>query len=58
MLEKNKDKYRNELTECYRYLAYYYYLKQDMESSKSYWNKILAIDPSNATAQEALENIK
>ena len=58
MLEKNKDKYRNELTECYRYLAYYYYLKEDMESSKSYWNKILAIDPSNATAQEALENIK
>ena len=58
ILENNKDKYRNELTECYRYLGYYYYLKQDMDSSKLYWNKILSIDPANATAQEALKNIK
>ena len=58
ILEKNKEKYSNELTECYRYLGYYYYLKQDMDNSKIYWNKILSIDPSNATAQEALKNIK
>lgn len=58
ILEKNKDKYRNELIECYRYLGYYHYLKQDMENSKNYWNKIITIDPSNATAQEALKNIR
>ena len=58
ILEKNKEKYSTELTECYRYLGYYYYLKQDMDSSRIYWNKILSINPSNPTALEALKNIK
>ena len=58
MLEKNQDKYRKELSECYRYLGYYYYLKQDMDSSKLYWNKILDIAPTDKTALEALKNIK
>lgn len=58
ILESNKDKYRKELTECYRYLGYYFYLKQDMNNSKLYWNKVLEIDPANTMAQEALKNIK
>ncbi len=58
LLEKDKDKYLKELSECYRYLGYYYYLKQDMDSSRTYWNKILDIDPGNKTALEALKNIK
>lgn len=58
ILEKNKDKYLKELSECYRYLGYYYYLKQDMDSSRLYWNKLLEIDPTNKTALEALKNIK
>ena len=58
LLEKDKDKYQKELSECYRYLGYYYYLKQDMDSSRTYWNKILDIDPGNKTALEALKNIK
>lgn len=58
ILEKNKVKYQKELTECYRYLGYYFYLKQDMIKSKIYWSKILALDPANPTALEALKNIK
>ncbi len=58
ILEKNKDKYPKELSECYRYLGYYYYLKQDTDSSRLYWNKLLEIDPANKTASEALKNIK
>lgn len=58
MFEKNQDKYRKELAECYRYLGYYYYLRQEMDCSKLYWNKLLAINPSDQMALEALKNIK
>ena len=40
------------------YLGYYYLLKSDYATSKEYWNKILAIDPTNATANKALDGIK
>ena len=40
------------------YLGYYYLLKSDYPVSKEYWNKILAIDPTNATAKKALDGIK
>lgn len=42
------------LVECYRYLGYYYLLKEDKATSASYWNKILAIDPNNEIAKQAL----
>lgn len=58
ILEKTPGKYTKDLSECYRYLGYYYYLKEDMDNSKLYWNKILEIDPANQTALEALKNIK
>ena len=45
------------LIECQSYLGYYYFLKKEYEQSKEYWNKILAIDPENATAKQALEGI-
>lgn len=57
-LEANKDpKYNPYLIECYRYLGYFYYLKQDMKQME-YWNKILAIDPNNAVAKAVLESVK
>lgn len=49
---------QKQLVEAYSYLAYYYYLKEDMETSKTYWNKILVIDPENQTAIKALRSIK
>ncbi|MBP7985209.1 MAG: hypothetical protein KAZ28_06175 [Bacteroidaceae bacterium] len=42
------------LIECYRYLGYFYYLKKDTKTADTYWHKILAIDPSNETAKQAL----
>lgn len=58
LLAKNEPKYNAALIECYSYLGYYYLLKSDYAASKEYWNKILAIDPTNATAKKALDGIK
>lgn len=58
LLAKNEPKYNSALIECYSYLGYYYLLKSDYPTSKEYWNKILAIDPNNATAKKALDGIK
>lgn len=50
-----KDAKDNErLVEAYRYLGYYYMLKNQKSESDIYWNKILEIDPENATAKQAL----
>lgn len=59
------------LLECYRYLAFYYYLqsdklsktdaaqsKLDMTNSINYWEKVLVIDPSDTQAKTALDNLK
>ncbi len=46
------------LIECYRYLGYYHYIKEELDQSKEYWNKILAIDPTNEVALKALEGMK
>ncbi len=58
LLEKNEPRYNSALIECYSYLGYYYLLKSDYPASKEYWNKILAIDPTNAIAKKALDGIK
>lgn len=55
---QNEPRYNSALIECYSYLGYYYLLKSDYATSKEYWNKILAIDPTNATANRALDGIK
>ncbi len=52
--EKNK----NDLVEAYSYLGYYHYLKNDLPLSKSFWDKVIAIDPANVKAKEALKSIK
>lgn len=59
------------LIECYRYLAFYYYVqganlekskpaesKQEIAQSVEYWQKILNLDPSDQQAQTAVENLK
>ena len=55
----NKDNARDvkPLIECYRYLGYYYYLKNDVLTSKQYWNNILELDPKNETAINALREM-
>ena len=55
LAKTDKDAKTNErLIESYRYLGYYYILKEDKEQSAIYWNKILEIDPENAMAKQAL----
>lgn len=58
LLPTEEAKYYPALVECYSYLGYYYLLQGDYLLSKEYWNKILLLDPSNATARKALEGIK
>jgi tetratricopeptide (TPR) repeat protein len=50
-------KYNPVIMECCRYLGYYYYLKKDFTQSKMYWNKILALDPTNDMAIKAIDGI-
>ena len=58
LVSKNDPRYNSAIIECYRYLGYYYLVANKMPESKEYWNKILAIDPANATAKKALDGIK
>lgn len=55
---KNDPHYNAALVECYSYLGYYYLVANQLPESKEYWNKILAIDPDNATAKRALDGIR
>lgn len=57
MLENKTDRDSKDdsyLVEAYRYLGYYYLLQKDKATADNYWNKILAIDPENETAKQAL----
>ena len=74
ILESKNDtkKYATELIEAYRYLGYYYYLKYDeikksgdaaakeqaRTESMGYWQKVIAIDPSNSVAKKAIAALK
>lgn len=58
VLESKPDANKSLLVECDSYLGYYYFVKNDFQTSKVYWNKILSVDPENEIAQKALEGIK
>lgn len=58
ILEQKPDASKALLVECDSYLGYYYFVKEDYEHSKVYWNKILELDPDNATATKALAGIR
>ena len=51
--EKNK----SDLVEAYSYLGYYHLLKQELVVSKSYWKKVLELNPEDTRAKEALKAI-
>ena len=51
---QKSDSDKSRLVECYRYLGYYYLLKNDKSTSDGYWHKVLELDPENATAKQAL----
>ena len=51
-------KYTNPLIEAYRYLAYYYYIKNMKSDSKSYCIKIAELDPANEFVKKMLPLVK
>lgn len=51
----NRDNVDNtRLIEAYRYLGYYYLVKNDKATADTYWKKVLELDPENETAKQAL----
>ena len=58
LAKDDQARYKSALVESYSYLGYYYLLQSQYETSVEFWNKILAIDPENATAKKALEGIQ
>jgi tetratricopeptide (TPR) repeat protein len=53
----NPTKFQKEIIEVYSYLGFYYFIKEDYQTSKLYWKKIFEIDPSNSKALEALKGM-
>ena len=59
MLKNNEDGRRNnDIIDAYRYLASYYLLLDDKAAAGEYFKKILAIDPTNTVAIDALNQLK
>ena len=74
ILEGKNDtkKYGTDMIEGYRYLGYFYYLKyegikksgdpaakeQAKSESMTYWQKVIAIEPLNEVAKQAIEALK
>jgi Tfp pilus assembly protein PilF len=68
----DKEKYKNDLIEGYRYMGYYYYLqfeeakkakddiatKQAKSDSLNYWQKVLELDTENDVAKQAINALK
>jgi tetratricopeptide (TPR) repeat protein len=52
----NAASFRKDLINIYLYEAVYFYQKEDKENATLYSNKILELDPNNATAKSLLES--
>jgi len=58
LVESKADpRYNGVIIECCRFLGFYYFVKEDYTQSKVYWNKILAIEPTNEVAVKAIDGI-
>lgn len=53
----NLSERKNDILECYRYLGYFYYVKNDLVQSKMYWNKVLEIEPNDTVSLQVIKNI-
>ena len=53
LLEKSGSN-KEHLIECYKQLAYYYYIKKEMNSSVEYAEKVLALDPEDDFAKQVV----
>ena len=57
VIEMTEGKGGSQLTEAYKYLAYYYYVKKDRSNAQRYIDKILDIDPMDKYALRLSEAI-
>jgi tetratricopeptide (TPR) repeat protein len=57
LIETDTVKYKREIVESYSYLGYYYYLQNDIPTAKSYFQKVLVLDPENPQAIEAVKKL-
>jgi len=56
---EDKTKIINDsLLESYKFLGFYFYLKEDKPNIFLYWNKVLEVDPDNEDAKKVLKSIK
>lgn len=53
--ENNVDKNKADLLECLRYLGYAAFQSKDMATCKSYFKKVLELDPSNEQAKQVFD---
>jgi tetratricopeptide (TPR) repeat protein len=58
LTEANPDKYKKNLITSYNYLGKYAIKKDDNATAKSYFNKILALDPDNKEVKEYMKQLK
>jgi tetratricopeptide (TPR) repeat protein len=56
---ENPEKYKKDLIEAYEYLgSYYINIKPDVARAKTYYEKILELDPSHVQAKEVMKALK
>lgn len=51
-------KNKRDLIEAYKYLGYYFYLKDDKEMTKNYYTKVAELDPEDPQAKDVLKTLK
>lgn len=57
LLLKTSDERKSEIMEVYQYMGIYYLKKDDYSQSRSYWVKVLELDPENAIAKQVITSI-
>jgi tetratricopeptide (TPR) repeat protein len=56
--EADSVKYSDNLKEAYKYLGFFYYINEDFSNSRTWWEKVKAIDPADKQALDALADMK
>lgn len=57
LLLQTPEERKNEILEVYQYNGIYFLKKDDYPQSRSYWVKVLELDPQNAIAQQVIKSI-
>ncbi|WP_170865159.1 tetratricopeptide repeat protein [Hymenobacter psychrotolerans] len=58
MAKADPSKYKDGLVEANSYLGYYYYQKGDKTAAAPYYKEVLALDPTNESANSVINSMK